>query len=227
MRDILIIYNWTGKSSYGRLALVTSAPSARPRLTSRGAATRRLLIDGTAELIREEGVGVTLDDVLVKTRTSKSQIFHYFPGGKEELLLAVVQHEADRVLTDQEPHLDELGDWESWNAWRDALLARYREQGDSCPMRVVVSEIGRSPATQAVSSQLLGEWTRRLRLGITRLMEAGLIGDDVDADAHARALVAGIQGGVTVLLATGSIAYLESALDLAIENLRRFAREAS
>ncbi|GGM06382.1 hypothetical protein GCM10010129_57710 [Streptomyces fumigatiscleroticus] len=49
--------------------------------------------------------GTTLDDIRARTATSKSQIFHYFPGGKEELLLAVAAREAERVLEDQEPHL--------------------------------------------------------------------------------------------------------------------------
>jgi len=29
-----------------------------------------------------------LDDVCARTATSKGQIFHYFPGGKEELLMS-------------------------------------------------------------------------------------------------------------------------------------------
>jgi hypothetical protein len=36
----------------------------------------------------------------------------------------------------------------------------------------------------------------------------------------AAALLAGIQGGVGVLLATGDLSYLEAALDVGIESLR-------
>lgn len=198
---------------------MTAAGSLHRGSTARGAATRRRIVEGAAAVIRERGAGITLDEVLARTRTSKSQIFHYFPGGKEELLLAVVQYEADRVLTDQEPYLDELDDWESWEAWRNAVVARYRTQGDTCPMRVVLTEIGRSPASQAVSAQLLHEWTRRLRAGIVRLQDGGLVSTALDADMHARGMIASIQGGVAVMLATGSTAYLESALDLCIERL--------
>jgi hypothetical protein len=38
---------------------------------------------------------VTLDDVRQRTGTSKSQPFQSFPDGKEHLLLAVGQYEAD------------------------------------------------------------------------------------------------------------------------------------
>ena len=42
----------------------------------------------------------------------------------------------------------------------------------------------------------------------------------LDADRVAAALLAGIQGGVGVMLATGDLGYLEAALDVGIESLR-------
>jgi AcrR family transcriptional regulator len=84
------------------------------RLTPKGAATKQRIIEGAAAEIRERGVTeVTLDDICARTATSKSQLFHYFPGGKEELLLSVAQHEADRILSDQQPYLDELTSWQA------------------------------------------------------------------------------------------------------------------
>ncbi len=35
---------------------------------------------------------------MARTGTSKGQLFHYFPAGKDELLVAVAQFEADQVL---------------------------------------------------------------------------------------------------------------------------------
>ena len=58
-------------------------------------ATRQRIIDGAAAEIRVNGaVATTLDDVMAHTGTSKSQLFHYFPRGKEQLLLAVAEQEA-------------------------------------------------------------------------------------------------------------------------------------
>jgi AcrR family transcriptional regulator len=52
------------------------------KLTKKGLATRQRIVEGTAAEIRANGVAVvTLDDVMARTRTSKSQLFHYFPGG--------------------------------------------------------------------------------------------------------------------------------------------------
>ena len=91
-------------------------------LTAKGTATRQRIIDGVAAEIRERGAAATtLDDA--RTATSKGQLIHYFPfpGGREELLLAVAGYEAERVLQDQQPHLGQLDSWRAWQAWRDAL----------------------------------------------------------------------------------------------------------
>ncbi|MEU6071044.1 TetR/AcrR family transcriptional regulator [Streptomyces sp. NPDC047082] len=104
-------------------------------LTRKGAATRRRIIEGAAGQIREEGVfSLRLEDVLARTATSKSQIFHYFPGGKDELLLAVARHEAARVIDDQQPELGTLTSWDARHQWRDKVVARYRGQGADCPL---------------------------------------------------------------------------------------------
>ncbi|WP_343299648.1 helix-turn-helix domain-containing protein [Streptomyces sp. 5-6(2022)] len=97
-------------------------------------------MEGVAEEIRERGVtGTTLDDIRARTATSKSQIFHYFPGGKEELLLAVAARQAERVLEDQEPHISRLDTWSAWQNWRDAVVRRYELQGVNCPLGVLIT----------------------------------------------------------------------------------------
>ena len=59
-------------------------------LTAKGRATRTRIIEGAAAHLHSAEPGeMTLDDVRAITATSKGQLFHYFPGGKEELLVAV------------------------------------------------------------------------------------------------------------------------------------------
>ena len=43
---------------------------------------------------------------------------------------------------------------------------------------------------------------------------------ELNADRVAAALLAGIQGGVGIMLATGDLSYLEAALDIGIGSLR-------
>jgi hypothetical protein len=42
----------------------------------------------------------------------------------------------------------------------------------------------------------------------------------MDPDATAAALLAAIQGGVVIMLATGEVTHLSAVLDLTIDNLR-------
>ncbi|MEV6530076.1 TetR/AcrR family transcriptional regulator [Streptomyces sp. NPDC051639] len=192
------------------------------KLTAKGAATRGRIIEGAAAEMRERGVAVTtLDDVRARTGTSKSQLFHYFPGGKEELLLAVARFEADQVLADQRPELGDLTSWDAWLAWRDTVVARYRGQGPQCPLNMLMSQLGRStPGAQAVVAELLGKWQGEIAKGVRAMQRQGEIGQGVDPDRSAAALLAGIQGGVVVLHSTGRTTHLEAALDLGIQQLR-------
>jgi hypothetical protein len=41
-------------------------------------------------------------------------MFHYFPGGKSDLLHAVTVHEAEQVILDQQPFLGDLSSWRKW-----------------------------------------------------------------------------------------------------------------
>jgi AcrR family transcriptional regulator len=191
-------------------------------LTRKGLATRQRIVAGAAELFRERGVaGTSLDDVCEATSTSKSQLFHYFADGRTQLLAAVAQHEADRVLEDQQPAIDQLTSWAAWQAWRDRVVERYRAQGQSCPLAVLTSQLGPgSPEHQEVVVGLFRRWQRKIADGIRTMQASGDIESSMDADRRAAALLAGLQGGVLIMLATGEIAHLEVALDEGIAALR-------
>ncbi|GAA1295749.1 TetR/AcrR family transcriptional regulator [Saccharothrix xinjiangensis] len=194
-------------------------------MTPKGLATRARIVEGAARLLRERNVvETTLDDVLAATGTSKGQLFHYFPDGKDQLLLAVAEHEADRVLDDQRPHLDDLSTWESWEAWRDTVLRRYREMGDTCPLGTLFLQVGRgTPGARAIARGLMSRWQARLAAGMVALQDNGLLDPAFDVDRAAPALLAAVQGGVSILLSTGSDEHLGAALDFHLAQLRAAA----
>jgi AcrR family transcriptional regulator len=193
-------------------------------LTPKGEATRQRIVVAAAAEIREFGVTATLDDIRARARASKSQLFHYFPDGREQLLLAVARYEADRVLADQQPELGDLSSSAAWLAWRDTVLARYREQGQQCPLNALVTQLGRmTPGAQAVVAELMSQWQARIAAGVARMQAAGEVAPELDPGRTAAAILAGIQGGVVMLMSTGDLMPLEAALDLGIEHLRRHA----
>ena len=194
--------------------------------TPKGETTRARIVASAAEVLREQGVAsATLDDMRNRSGTSKSQLFHYFPDGKDQLLLAVAQYEADRVLDDQQPYLGCLDSWQAWYRWRDTVVQRYEAQGEQCPMGSLFQHIGRStPGAQAIVVELMRQWQQSLAAGVQALHDRGLIGTQVDVGQAAAALLAGIQGGVSLLLSTGQSVHLRAALDFWITQLRSTAR---
>jgi hypothetical protein len=84
-----------------------------------------------------------------------------------------------------------------------------------------MSEIGRTtPGAEAVTAELIAKWRGAIATGIRSMQEQGKMADSVNVERAAAALLAGIQGGVGIMLATGDLSYLEAALDEGIDALR-------
>jgi len=85
-----------------------------------------------------------------------------------------------------------------------------------------MSEIGRtSTGAQAVTTELIDSWRGAIADGIAAMQQQDKIAHSVDPARAAAALLAGIQGGVGIMLATGDLTYLEAALDEGISALRQ------
>jgi AcrR family transcriptional regulator len=193
------------------------------QLTAKGEATRARIVEATADRILAAGIGATsLDDVRADTATSKSQVFHYFPGGKAELIRAVVAFQGQRVLDAQRPALDALDTWDAWMQWRDALLAHYGAQnGWGCPIGSLASEAaGTDPELAAQIGGYLTAWREQLQSGLERMAARGELRDDVAPQRLAASLFAAVQGGLLLTQTEQALWPLEAALDGALGQLR-------
>jgi TetR/AcrR family transcriptional regulator, lmrAB and yxaGH operons repressor len=57
--------------------------------------TRTRLLDTASKLFRSQGFHATgLDQILRRSRTPKGSLYHYFPGGKDQLAIETVQYVA-------------------------------------------------------------------------------------------------------------------------------------
>ncbi|MCO8269367.1 TetR/AcrR family transcriptional regulator [Actinoplanes sp. TRM 88003] len=185
-------------------------------LTPKGEQTRQRIILGASAEILESGVEeVRLEDIMARTATSKGQLFHYFPGGREELVLAVTRHETAQALREQTEALLGFESWADWQRWRDAMVVWYQGRGLRCPLLGLLSaDAGRRmPEAQAVMVEFMANWQAVLAEGLRRLRAAGCLAADVDVPRAAAALLAGIQGGILLMITTGRIDHLTAALD--------------
>ena len=199
---------------------------ATTTLTPKGAATRDRIVEAAADLILARGVGGTsLDDIRAGTATSKSQLFHYFPGGKGELVSAIASFQSERVLDAQRPFLDTLDTWEAWDGWRDAVVAHYGSQAHwGCPIGALTAELIRDePSRAAELTAHMDRWRGYLEAGLQRMHASGLLRDDADPRTLALATFAALHGGLLLTQMMESIKPLKAALDSALAALHAAA----
>ena len=190
--------------------------------TEKGRRTRLRIIEATGEQILAAGIGgTTLDTVRAATLTSKSQLFHYFPGGKTELVREVAVWEGEQLLAAQEPEIHDLGSWESWRRWRDGLVAYYVGQGRwACPIGSLADRGGvRRPRDRGVDHDLDVGLEGHARRGRRAHAGRGHVDAAADADLLAVGIVASIQGGIVLCQPERSPRPLEAVLDQILDPL--------
>lgn len=194
------------------------------KLTARGRATRQRIIEATGEQILASGIGgTTLDTVRAATLTSKSQLFHYFPGGKAELVREVATWEGAQLLAAQQPHVEDLGSWESWSAWREALVDYYLGLGRwACPIGSLATQAAMTdPELERVIAESMGDWRDLLAAGVRKMQVAGAVDAAADPERTAMVILAAVQGGLVMSQPLRSAWPLEAALDSALDPLHR------
>ena len=192
-------------------------------LTAKGAATRQRIVEGAAGLIRARGLPDTgLDDIRAATSTSKSQLFHYFPDGRAELLRAVARFEADQLIEEQMPYLGDLSSWRKWQTWRRRVIKMYDDQRAGCPLSTLTAQLrGADPAIRDIVAGMLDRWQGYLVKGVQALKDSGEIAPTIDPLKAATAILTAVTGGAGLLISTNRISYLELALTESIDALRR------
>lgn len=197
-------------------------------MTARGRITRQRIIEATGEQILAAGIGGTsLDDVRAATLTSKSQVFHYFPGGKAELVRAVAAWEGEQLLAAQEPEIHDLSTWESWERWRAGLVEYYVGRGRwACPIGSLATQLALiDENTSREIAAAFDQWRVLLAAGVRRMQSAGHLDAAVDPDATAAAVLAAIQGGLVLSQPARSSWPLEVALRQVLAPLRQHPHE--
>ena len=190
--------------------------------TQRRAATRASIVATAADLVLTRGVGGTsLDDIRAGTMTSKSQLFHYFPDGKAELVAAIASFQGERVLDAQRPYLDFLDSLEAWEAWRRAVLAHYGSQTHwDCPISSLARElIGSDPEHPAELAAYMDRWLGYLRTGLAHMRAGGILRSDTDPKQLALSTFAALQGGLLLTQTMQSLKPLEASLEGALTTL--------
>ncbi len=192
------------------------------RLTARGAATRARIVDAAADLMYAQGaLRTSLDEVMAASRTSKSQLYHYFHD-KDALVRAVIVRQTERVLDGQDPYLCALDSMVGLRRWCTMIIdvQQQRSGVGGCPIGSLASELS---DTSEDARQLLADsfqkWETRLATGLTAMQHSGELRGDARPTDLASAIMAALQGGLLLTQTTRETRHLQLSLDMALNHV--------
>ena len=188
--------------------------------TARGAATRARIVDAATELVRAHGAAnTTIDAVIEASKVSKSQVYHYF-ADKDDLVLAVIQRQAECVLGTHEELLRKLNSLAGLRRWRDAVveLTRQTNCAGGCPLGSLAAELSETPRTRAALAEGFARWASQFEAAFARIQTRAGRKPGGNLRELSEAMLASLQGGLLLAQTMRSTRPLELALDMAIDH---------
>jgi TetR/AcrR family transcriptional regulator, transcriptional repressor for nem operon len=156
--------------------------------------------------------GTTLEGVRAAAEVSGSQLYHYF-ADKDELVQAVIGHQADAIAGHQERA--DLGTVDGLRAWRDMVITEARSGGGQggCPLGSLGSQLAESdPEARALVAAGFGRWSATPGDGLRALQAAGHLPAGLDPGDLAVTLLAALQGGLLLAQVQRDTRPLETAV---------------
>ena len=176
-----------------------------------------------ATLMYERGVrAASVDDVLAVAQAGKSQLYHYFET-KEDLAAAVLEHQLEQVLGEQERF--RLETWTGIRAMFDALVEGQRTRGyRGCPVGSLAAEMTAISDDMAVRvGAAFARWQRSLESAFKRMRAEGRLVRGPPAEVLAEVTMVQIQGAYLLSTAMQQIEPMKRGLDAAYAHLRWYA----
>lgn len=200
-------------------------PGSRPRLTSRGAATRNRIVTAAAELMHVKGVAATtIDEVLAASAASKSQFYQHFDD-KSELVYEVITLRADEILSWQRLRLEKVDTFRGLEQWRDAMVQRctLRRGLWGCELGSLAAELSDSDDRARTSlAEHFGQWRDLLARALERIRDSGALRADIDTKGLATGLLAAVEGGYLLSQTAHDPRLMQSSLDMAINHIKSY-----
>ena len=187
--------------------------------------TRDKLIAAMADTLQRKGLhGAGLNELLAQAQAPKGSLYHHFPGGKNELAVAAIEHIGQRIdgffAQLFREHPDSLRAMQRWldNTLQQLEGSRF-ERG--CPLATVALESG--PEDVEIRAALSGCFTRLRQALATQLRGVGFHGDS--AEGFANLFISLYEGGLLQARVAGSSEPLQRASAALFQLLHDYPRE--
>lgn len=171
--------------------------------------------------------GTTLDDVVLASKVSKSQLYRHFED-KPALVRAVIELVGEQTIAGERERLQKVRTLAGLRRWRDALVARnaLHEGRYGCPLGSLANEIADQDAVARTKLDgLFTAWHELFEDLLRRFQRDGVIPPDADVTQLATGFVAAVQGGYLLAQTSRDVTPMASAIDMAIAHLTLLERE--
>lgn len=148
-------------------------------------------------------------------------MYHYFDD-KDALVAAVIDYQAERIVSGQHDAVPLLDSLAALERWRDGLILSFEREGicGGCPLGSLANEISvRSDDGRAHADAGFQRWIAYIESGLRAMQVRGDLSPDANPRELAIATLAAIQGGILLGKTAHSSAPLRIALDAAIKNI--------
>jgi TetR/AcrR family transcriptional regulator, lmrAB and yxaGH operons repressor len=168
---------------------------------------RERMVESAAQLMREQGVeGASFSKVLHHAGAPRGSIYHYFPGGKAQLIEEATRHGGDFIAAGLVASLEEDDPIAALDAfagfWRSLLEQSQFAAG--CPIVAATLEGERTPEVRDAAGQVFERWQGIL---VEALLRRGI--PEQRARSVAALCFAATEGGAIMARAQQSLAPLE------------------
>lgn len=179
-------------------------------MTRSGSATRARVVQSAKERMRRHGVGATsMLDAIADAGASRGSLYHYFPGGKTQLIEEATATAADEYSA-AFALVSDLSAEEAMPLVVDYWRQQIRDSGyqAGCPVAAAALAGAESPTARDIAGRAFGRWTE--------LIEQVLTNSGVPADriaAMATLVLSAIEGAVVIGLARQSTEPMDQIAD--------------
>jgi TetR/AcrR family transcriptional repressor of lmrAB and yxaGH operons len=170
------------------------------------------MLETAAQLFRVQGLHATgLAEVLEKSGTPRGSLYHYFPGGKEQLAAEALRNASAQIRDALEEFIGSGSSPEALRAYGRQAAKRLRatDYAEGCPVGNTALEVSvGSPDLREVCDEAFREWEA--------VIAKGLVADGVDGERAvelATFILATFEGALLVARARRDPAPLIDACD--------------
>lgn len=196
-----------------------------------GTQAKQRMIDASIDLFHRFGVnGTSVDQILAKSKTGKSQFTHYFKN-KDGLVRASVQSLDRMVRSGTTPSNYEIETWKDFESWFQRFIdfqksVKYER---SCPFGTIGNDLSHAQVLIRQDICLFLEWSRfKMTHFFAKKKAMGELHSSVEIDALTDLCISVMQGGMLLTKVTRNSKMFENAanqVNAYVRSLRRLSKK--